>query len=469
MIESYVAPSFEELKALAKIQGVELFDLTVESDGNVSAEMLCRVRTGRHHGIVCRIFEAYDGWLHDYTYARIDNEDACRKLVGRAVKEAKRLKCDVVRMTSVLPDVGAVGLTRKAEMKVFDSANEKDGWSALYNRRSVRRFLSAAKKRAVYQVCVRTGDISLDELMVLKTLHQRRWHFEGSTSAFDDNPHRVEEYANAVSNKHLLTIKLGDDILACHYGMIYGNTLLWHTPIINPKYMSLSPLRLLLAETARFCEGYGLKRIDFGLGDESYKDGYCNASRETIEFSKALTIKGVISETIGKIAKNGGSVLVGRLLDCARYVRNKICHLNERWIYYIAQKDERIPRSDLYVEIDEWSKFVDFMWKRNLDVKKWQYERFISDKSVRFVALADERNVYCQGWVSRDNRKLLERRQDIEGEILFDFLTLEAHRGKGYYQCLLRSLISAYGGVIYVNRKNIVSMRAIENVGFVRV
>ena len=55
--------------------------------------------------------------------------------------------------------------------------------------------------------------------------------------------------------------------------------LLFHTPVINKKFMKYSPMRVLISETARYCNDNNFKLFDFGLGHEAYKDRFANDNR----------------------------------------------------------------------------------------------------------------------------------------------------------------------------------------------
>lgn len=466
-----MTPTFDELISLAAIEGVSLRDIKVFNGGDIVARALAHVVTRRHHGIRVKVYELYSGRLHDYVRVFAKDEVSLNKLVALLVEDARCQHCDVVVIESaiVAPYNGKGRLQEQRELKVFDSTQSKDGWATIYNKKSCKRFVKDACRVGDYKVCVSFGELSFSLMEELRRLHSRRWTFAGSSSAFDGMPYRVAQYMNFPSNKVYMRIMLGSDILACHYGMVYGDSLLWHTPVINPKYLRLSPLRILLAETARWCEKNGIVKLDFGLGDEKYKDEYCTGWRTTMRCEYSLSIKGVASRFLGTVFGNKKSkALICGSMNLFRLLRSTWNRLHEKWLFYRAPEKSTIIDDDMFVRIKSWEEFCDFTEERGFPIKEWQWMRFKTDKSASFVALADDRQIYTYGWESDNGALYVKMPSELRGrKILYDFCTPIRHRGKGWYTRILKRLRSEGGAaVVYVSAANIPSKTAIESAGF---
>ncbi|MDO4818816.1 MAG: GNAT family N-acetyltransferase [Prevotella sp.] len=463
------APSFAELNELAKVDAVELRVVIVKDNGIVKACLPCFIDNRRHHGLTVKIYSSYSGYLHDYQRYLCLSSVYAKELRTAIINDARHCSCDIVCIDSLLPGkVAPRGFNLKSEVKIFDSTKSKNGWKELYIRKSVKRFEHDARKVGGYHVEIIDGYVE-DELMrELKRLHILRWHFSGSSSAFESRNNRIEQYRCHPENKHYLRILLNNEILACHYGMKYGNTLLWHTPLINPKYLRLSPLRLLLAEEAKYCEANGFEKIDFGLGEEAYKDGYCHDIRQTLNFEYPLSFKGRISMIVGVFLRPVIKQMISKLLNVARRVKNRVHAIKVHWVYFIAPCDKEYYIDPLFVEAHNWHEMYDLAVQRNFQIHEWQYHRFKNDDSCKFVALADERSILTYGWITDKNRSLIGRK-DLTQRILFDFVTPDIYRNRGYYTRLLKHLISNGGGIIYADFRNIPSLRAIEKAGFIKV
>jgi len=470
-----IAPSFYELDCLAAIDGVDKRVIAVYDGSNVLVGCaVCFVESRKYHGLFLNVYSLFGYLLHDYNRIFCYGKEAMESLKRAAVTDAKANQCDIIVWENIpvelVPDGG---LPTQSAMKIFSAPDSLYGWCELYNRKSVKRFTNKAKRVGVYTVEVIDGEVD-DRLMdELKQFHILRWNFAQSGSAFSSNPKRKDEYKAVTRNKHYLRILINGELLACHYGMRYGRTLLWHTPIINPKYLELSPLRLLLAETARYCENNSFEMIDFGLGDEAYKDAYCNKKRETCYYYKPLSVKGYLAEQIGGIDKSffirhASAVKLALMRQRLRFFKPEV-------LVYEHHSDNKVVEvCNSFKIITSWPEFYDFAIAHNFQPLEWHHNRFIHDNSTRFIAINDEKTIYSYGWTSVKNPFLVGENGkyiDLDGKTcLYDFVTPMEHRNKGYYTKLLKSANALFGGtVIYAKKSNIPSRKAIERSGFTLV
>ena len=79
---------------------------------------------------------------------------------------------------------------------------------------------------------------------------------------------------------HLSALKLGDTIIATHWGVIHNNILYWLMPTHSYNYQKYSPGRLLIDRLLTWAIENNIESFDFTIGDDQYKKEYCN--RESI-------------------------------------------------------------------------------------------------------------------------------------------------------------------------------------------
>lgn len=430
--EDVIAPSFVELSELARVDGVEQRVLVVKNGEHIAACALCYVEQRRHHGMTLDVYELFGYLLHDYSRIFAESEEALSTLMNLAVRDAKSQNCDLIYWSNIPKELapGDNGLIPKTEIKIFSALEKEDGWKSLYDRKSVKQSRRMAARAGEYKVEIIDGLVPNDIMQQMSQSHIERWQFAGSGSPFKSNPKRKEEYTAYPENKHYLRIMVGNDLLASHYGMKYGKTLLLHTPIINPKYLKESPMRLLIAESAKYCEENGLEAIDFGHGDEAYKDGYCTLPRHTYSFVRPLSIKGQLSEWIGKSEKCGLKEKLSQLINIARQDAKTVC---KRFVY--QGKDDTIVSDSRLSIITTWWEFYDFCRHRKYPMDMECYKRFLHDKSTMFFAIADESNIYAACWSTKES----ETYNLVEATCIYNFYVADNVN----MQCDINALISA--------------------------
>jgi len=250
----------------------------------------------RHHLLPIKFYSAFGGHLYDYLFVYVKTGAALSELLHAAVCDARKQKCDILLFESLLDAFPLTGGVQHVSMKKIFAARSAEGWRMIYDRKSVRRFEKALSKCGDFHVEVVDGFVTDEVMEVIAAMHIRKW---GSSSAFSYNVRRKDEYRVHPQNKHLTIVKVGEEIVALHYGMVFGDVMLWHTPVINLDWLKCSPLRVLLAAEARYCEGHGIVKMDFGQGDEPYKNDFCAEERKTIRFHSVLSIRGAIATMIG--------------------------------------------------------------------------------------------------------------------------------------------------------------------------
>jgi CelD/BcsL family acetyltransferase involved in cellulose biosynthesis len=204
---------------------------------------------------------------------------------------------------------------------------------------------------------LRTGRISN-----LVTPHRRRFLIElaqqlGRSQWFD-----------------LMTLRIGEQTAACHFGFRFASSWFWYLPTINNDFEKHSPGHSLLTKFAtEACDDANAERVDLGLGDESYKDRFANDSRLThhVTLSRQFTDHLLATgrqhavatikrrprlESAARRGRSGLDILQKQLkngvapalFQCARHVQRRIVHSQEvaffQWHQQLAGQDtdERI-------------------------------------------------------------------------------------------------------------------------------
>ncbi|MBT3294589.1 MAG: GNAT family N-acetyltransferase [Verrucomicrobia bacterium] len=397
---SLPAPSFSELAALAQLQDLPLRYVQVREDDKVVGCAVCCVEDGRIHGLHCKLYRLYSGKLHDYKWVYLSHPECFQPLLDAARKDARQVGADLVVFDEFVSSVPLQSLpgVKIDRLQIFDATQDPKGWAGLYGRKNIVKLLKRYAKRDSYSVQItKVDEPSVSEL---GRLHRERWGYDGIHSAFA-SPQRVAEYLVCPENKTLLQIFYEGEVLGVHYGMIYGKTLLWHTPVINIKQLKTSPLRLLLPETARFCEQEGLECMDLGLGDETYKRRFANAYREIGTTYVAITAKGYVHNCFCGLLNPSGlkqSLIAMRatLTTAWMHMATFVTRVNE---YSVGPplcdtgSDPGLAFHALYTYGD----FVDFMRANDLQVKKRHYSAFRESNVVYLVADADGIVVWGRG------------------------------------------------------------------------
>lgn len=168
------------------------------------------------------------------------------------------------------------------------------GWQTLLNIESVKRDVNKAKRLFRYRVENVDGLPAPALFAAIAQLHIERWRYDGIASPFV-RPTRRNEYASSEGRMLSTVIFDGDAVIAASLSFVYGNRLLFHTPVINLEYLQASPLKLLLHETIAECARRNFEVFDLGLGDEQYKTRYANVKRPTWNLFLPRTIAGYLA------------------------------------------------------------------------------------------------------------------------------------------------------------------------------
>jgi len=74
----------------------------------------------------------------------------------------------------------------------------------------------------------------------------------------------------------LHALKVNDSVIATIFGLVVGDRFIYLMPSFDAEWRRYSPGRIAAHKAFEWCFSKGLKVFDFGIGDEPYKDEYCD-------------------------------------------------------------------------------------------------------------------------------------------------------------------------------------------------
>jgi CelD/BcsL family acetyltransferase involved in cellulose biosynthesis len=470
------SPSLAELMAYHAVVGGELFLPQVRADGQARALAACTVADRQVHHMPMRVYEPLGHDLYDYPQVWARTSESLTALFGVMRDEARSAGADAILFpTVVLPNgMEPPAHTRHGETCLFDARREPSGWAWFVAKKSLRYQRNKIRKAFRYEVVHKRGEeITPADIAALGRLHEERWAFDGIESKFSTDT-RAAEYLCYPANKILTTLTIDGEVLAMNFGMAFGETFLWHTVVVNVKYLDLSPLQVLLLETAEMCDAHGFQCLDFGVGDEPYKERFANARRTVYHIFQPLSAR-------ARLASASWSVVpperLKRGLHAGRQyaVNAKIAlemRLNRVLCYETVGAAVEPSCHPVQLEIPQtYTDFVEMARRLSLPPSRLHYDRYKAGS--RFAALHDGETVVSQGWTTREEPFWigeLDRYVPLDGAVmLYDFETPVQHRRRGHYTRLLRGLLAAFPGErvrIFALSGNTASNKAILKAGF---
>ena len=256
-----------------------------------------------------------------------------------------------------------------------------------------------------------------------------------------------------------------------HFGMIYNDSLIWHSPVLNIKFYEFSPIEILLLETSIFCDENNIRFLDFGLGDETYKDRFSNQNKTIYTYYFPVGFNQKIKVIFSIFLRDIG---VNNFINFLKKIYRKLSVVaNSVNVYKGEYKEiDKINPTESKVKfhvISDYSELVNYFRTMQKLVKRHHYKRLMSDDI--FYCLSSENDIVCSGWSSARNLHVseIEKTLNIDGNyVLYDFFTPTEFRNNGYYKMILQNILfhlqsDAY---IYTLKSNKASNRAIQHIGF---
>jgi CelD/BcsL family acetyltransferase involved in cellulose biosynthesis len=143
-----------------------------------------------------------------------------------------------------------------------------------------------------------------DRERVLDSVIQQKRRKYIDTRGFDgfERPGFRDYYAELTQHSgpngpaHLSALLIDDRIIASHWGLVMGDRFYSLMPAFDsdPHWSRYSPGRILLEDLIEWSIKNGLKNFDFGVGDEPYKDEYCEEKIRLYDHMASGSLQGVL-------------------------------------------------------------------------------------------------------------------------------------------------------------------------------
>tara|TARA_B100001250_G_scaffold40975_1_gene32440 strand:- start:22961 stop:24454 length:1494 start_codon:yes stop_codon:yes gene_type:complete len=459
---------FSELIQLARVRNESITLLSLKDMGQVVAISLFQFSERRLVLLSYRSMYLYGFDFYDYNPFSVQLEYQSQFLEF-IKKYAKSNHAKLVILENVIQRLRCKYVSENIQL--FNSLKSVNGFDDIINKKRLNRYKKKLEESSDYSIRHYTGPEITEELIDnLVFMHQERWTFDNTQSPFI-NLKRKFDYLNHKENKVLTIVRKDDSILAIHYGMLFNNCLLFHTPVFNIKHYELSPyinfVELLILETVLYCNENNVEVLDFGLGDEIYKKKYMNDYKEVFTYYLPLDVFSSIIFNISMFIK---SLDIKNRIMSFRNILYKIRYIAKKINVYEFNLDplEKEESADFHC-IKNYSEFVMVYRRIKHPVKRYHYNRFM--RGDYFYCLLNNNNLYCSGWSTSKDMYVSEVNKilAVNGRVvLYDYYTPNKYRRKGKYQELLGSIISNLNTdvFIYALSNNLASNKAIRKVGF---
>jgi CelD/BcsL family acetyltransferase involved in cellulose biosynthesis len=174
-----------------------------------------------------------------------------------------------------------------ASAYVFGPAH--DG-SEILKKKSLRRHANGLRKTGTVEIRHLTQEeLIAPELDVFFHQHIERRSLTAAPSSFlnprEQKFYRLLTHHLTPSNSVLFTLVMLDGhAVACHYGFVYEQRLLWYKPSFSSQHADLSPGEVLIGELFQYCRTHALNELDFTIGEAPFKDRFTNVKRYNTKF-----------------------------------------------------------------------------------------------------------------------------------------------------------------------------------------
>ena len=263
----------------------------------------------RRYGI--RVLEFLDGTVSDYTQPVLFppcmqlDKPAMRRLWQEIRSSLPRfdlalldkMPADVGGLPNPFLHLGAVPIEAAGHVMSLEGSPE-DLERRLPTRTSHRRLRRRlAREMPVSLEIARTPEEAqplLDHVIETKT----RKFDETRVPGFEV-PGKLAFYREAtrrlpqVRPLNLSAIRAGDTVIATHWGLALGDR--FHNLVSgysDGRWRRYAPGRMLVDDLIRWCHAQGYRSFDFGIGNEAYKDEYCDSTIPLHAATIPVTLRG---------------------------------------------------------------------------------------------------------------------------------------------------------------------------------
>lgn len=369
-------PQPGELVAQRQLAAKAVSILEFHKEGRLLASLPVAIETRVVRGLPLKLLVGVGDDFFDYLPLSVQDGVAFSELQPALRATLTEFGVDALLMSHLLPPLpsGCAQWETTFSNRRFIVSAAEDGWAALTRKDSLRRHRNRARKTLEYRVEHVCGRLPDSVLTQIAALHRERWAFDGIRSQFED-PARPSYYTACAERMLTTLVHDGEVLFAAHVGLRFGDTLIWHTPVINLRYLAYSPLEVLLLETLEECARRSVGVVDFGLGDEAYKARFSNSLRPVVNLLYPASLRGWAAHALMRLN------ILGRLRKRALLWRNWLRGLRSTasgtWL--AAPQGGKAPGGAVVAEaaetITDFSRLVDVFRGAGWPLRREHYER----------------------------------------------------------------------------------------------
>lgn len=225
---------------------------------------------------------------------------------------------DACLLTKLPPDIegianpllqlkAAEGMT-SAHCATLPASPEEAAKRVIPHAKGLRRKRRRLEERGEVSFLVAESEADKDRVLEAMIRQKTRKYLE--TRGFDgfQRPGFREYYAELTRRSgpagpaHLSAFMVGDRIIASHWGLLAKDRFYSLMPAFDgdEEWARRSPGRMLLEHLIEWSIARGYRLFDFGIGDEEYKDEYCDKTIPLYEVVRARTIRGYMFVSLYK-------------------------------------------------------------------------------------------------------------------------------------------------------------------------
>jgi CelD/BcsL family acetyltransferase involved in cellulose biosynthesis len=171
----------------------------------------------------------------------------------------------------------------------YPYVNLSGSWDGFYRgksanlRKNIRRLLNQSERLGV-QYRRTDGRAAYEALKPIFELHVRRWSQYGLPSVYATDTYRafIKALCNDFADTRAVVVhslRLDERALAVIVCFECGDTMYLHHTAFDEEFARLAPGKLLLYFVLRDAFGRGFEKFDPGLGRDTYKYAWTNATR----------------------------------------------------------------------------------------------------------------------------------------------------------------------------------------------
>ena len=374
-------PSFNELLNLAEIKKDQVVLFSIKNNNEIVAVALMsknkrQIAAMKYNSLYLYGFDFFD---YNSFYLKESFQNPFIKLIK---KYSKKNKLDLIIFDNILNDLkGNCEIKDIETIDLFDKDKSENGFNFITNKKSLKRHKNKLINNFNYSVNhFRGNEITKELIDQFSDFHIERWRFDNIKSSFLFVDRKLD-YLNNVENKLLTIIKINKEVFAMHFGMIYEDSLVWHSPVLNVKFYEYSPIEVLLLETSIFCNENKIKILDFGLGNEKYKIRFTNTKKKVFSYFIPLSLFHKTKLFLSRKLRDFDVMKFNHLFKKFYFY---IKSINNSLIVYKVNfkefKKSNIQNKNVRFHVfSQYSEFVDFFREVNASIQRHHYNRLKSD------------------------------------------------------------------------------------------